>query len=131
MTSRFDTDSALAFVLEELERREPIFHRSEFGTSRVDFAAMTAEDFWEVGASGRTYSRDQVLAILEQRHADPQWREAPFETSDFHCRCLADDVYLLTYQLRQAERCSRRATVWHRSNGSWIALYHQGTIVSD
>ena len=41
-----------------LRSREPIFHRSEFGTSRSDFDAMMADDFREVGASGSKYSRE-------------------------------------------------------------------------
>jgi len=37
-------------LLAELMAREPLFHRKELGTSRMDFQAMTAPDFWEVGA---------------------------------------------------------------------------------
>lgn len=42
----------VAAVLSELVDREPLFHRTELGTSREVFEAMTAPDFWEVGASG-------------------------------------------------------------------------------
>ncbi len=52
------TDPALHSILEELVRREPIFHRPEFGTTRADFERMTMPDFWEVGAYGRRYSRE-------------------------------------------------------------------------
>lgn len=45
-------------VLVELERREPIFHRPELGTTREDFERSTAPDFWETGASRRRYSRE-------------------------------------------------------------------------
>ena len=45
-------------ALEAMVAREPIFHRAEFGTGREDFAHMTAEDYWEVGASGKVYRRD-------------------------------------------------------------------------
>ena len=58
-------------VLAELVRREPIFHRPEFGTTRADFEKMTSEDFWETGASGRRYSRQFVLDELEKRFAAP------------------------------------------------------------
>jgi len=58
------TAPGLAPVLAELSAREPIFHRPEFGTSRADFERMTAEDFWETGASGRRYSRESVLNEL-------------------------------------------------------------------
>jgi hypothetical protein len=35
-------------VLQELMRREPLFHRPEFGTTRKDFERMTAPGYWEV-----------------------------------------------------------------------------------
>lgn len=121
------TDTALAGVLEELTRREPIFHRPELGT---DFENMTAADFWEVGASGRQYSREYILAELERRQANP--KEDLWETSDFRCRKLCDRVYLLTYTLLQnKERKTRRCTIWERTDGGWKILFHQGTIVQD
>lgn len=43
----------LTEVLAELVAREPLFHRKELGTSRMNFQATTAPDFWEVGASGK------------------------------------------------------------------------------
>lgn len=55
---------------------------------------MTCGDFWEVGASGRRYSREFVLDVLEQRLANPHDDE--WETSDFYCRKLAPQLYLLT-----------------------------------
>ena len=63
------TDPELLSVLEELIKREPIFHRPEFGTTRADFEKMMSPDFWEIGASGRRYSRAFVLDELERRHA--------------------------------------------------------------
>lgn len=51
------TDPKHTGVLAELIAREPIFHRAEFGTGRSDFEKMTEADCWEVGASGRRYSR--------------------------------------------------------------------------
>ncbi len=50
------TAPELQGVPAELSGREPIFHRAEFGTTRADFERMTAEDYWETGASGRRYS---------------------------------------------------------------------------
>jgi hypothetical protein len=124
----------LTDVLAELSRREPIFHRREFGTTRDDFERMTADDFWEVGASGRHYSRAFVLNELEKRFATTP--EEVWETSDFRCQKLASDVYLLTYTLVQSseegnKRPTRRATVWRREGGEWKIVYHQGTVIQD
>ena len=125
------TDPSLLDILTELQLREPIFHRRELGTTRADFEAITASDFWEVGASGEVYSRERVWASLERRYADPDyWAGDSWETSDFLCRQLTPNAYLLTYTLRQQERVTRRLTVWKRSGDAWEIVYHQGTVVS-
>jgi hypothetical protein len=130
MKPTLTTDPELVDILAELSSREPIFHRPEFGTTRADFERMTADDFWEVGASGRRYSRAYVLDELERRHAAPH--ADVWETRDFHCRRLADDVYLVTYTLLQDnQRLTRRSTIWRCAAEGWKILYHQGTIVED
>jgi hypothetical protein len=130
MEPNLTTAPELQDVLAELSAREPIFHRPEFGTSRADFERMTAEDFWETGASGRRYSREFVLDELERRFAGPH--NDVWETRDFYCRKLGKDTYLLTYTLLQDnQRLTRRATIWERSNDGWKIVYHQGTIVQD
>ena len=122
------TDPALLGVLDELRQREPIFHRPEHGSRRADFERMTEPDFWEIGASGRRYRRSWVLDVLDARlvaAAPDLW-----ETSDFHCRELAADLYLLTYTLRQGLRLTRRATIWRRAPDGWKIVFHQGTEVA-
>ncbi len=121
------TNPKLVPVLNELMRREPIFHRPEFGITRRDFEDMTDSDFWEVGASGCRYSRDYILDMLEKLYENPT--EEIWETKDFHCLEIAPENYLLTYTLIQGERMTRRSTIWRRSELSWKIVYHQGTVV--
>jgi hypothetical protein len=52
-------------VFAELRRREPIFHTPDFGATRIDFENAMAPEYWEVGASGRRYSREFILRTLE------------------------------------------------------------------
>ena len=121
--------SSLEQVTQELAAREPIFHRPEFGTTRDDFERMTDESFWEVGASGRIYSREFVLETLANRHLNPV--DETWVVSDFACREVAADLFLATYQLEQdGARLSRRSTLWRLSESGWQALYHQGTLIS-
>jgi len=116
-------ERSLESVLEELIRREPIFHREEFGRTRRDLENMTVADFRETGASGRQYDRKLVLDTLEKRYAGPY--EDVWEAGEFHCRKLSDDVYLLTYTLLQDNRRkTRRATVWQRTPEGWKIVYH-------
>jgi hypothetical protein len=123
-------DAELLPVFEELRCREPIFHTPKFGTTQVDFESATAPDYWEVGASGRRYSRDSILRTLEQ-NPPVAAASAGWQSSDYGLRRLGSDTYLFTYTLRQAERLTRRATIWQGSGEAWRILYHQGTIVSD
>lgn len=123
------TDQRLASIMEELIAREPIFHRPELGTSREHFENMTEPEFWEVGASGRRYSREYVLDGLEKRYSVAH--EDNWETRGFHCLEIAPHNYLLTYTLLQGERVTRRSTIWRRHEDQWRIVYHQGTIVED
>ena len=119
-------ESGLESMLEDLRRREPIFHRPAFGKNGFDWEEMMAPDYWEVGASGRRYSREFVLDTLEARLPgdEDQW-----ETRGFHCLEIAPDNYLVTYTLLQGARVTRRATLWRRTKSGWKVLYHQGTVV--
>ena len=123
----FATSPQLLEVLEELKQREPVFHHPEFGTTRADYENMMDSEFWEVGASGRRYSREFVLDTLENRAPHPD--ESKWLTRDFQCREIAASNYLITYTLAQGPRITRRATLWRRTDAGWKILYHQGTIV--
>jgi len=123
------TDPTLRPILEELRQQEPIFHRPTFAATAADFAALTAPTYWEVGASGRRYTRDFILQHLAENPpvdaATANWR-----TSGFALQALSPDTFLLTYTLKQADRFTRRATLWRRTATGWQILYHQGTIMS-
>lgn len=122
-------DPELKPVLEELRCREPIFHRAAFGENTAEFGRRMDPSYWEVGASGRRYSREFIMQGLE--HYPPVDAEAAGWTcTDFGLRALSPDTYLLTYTLDQAGRLTRSATIWLRTNEGWQILYHQGTIVS-
>jgi hypothetical protein len=123
------TDPALLPVLEGLRPLEPIFHTPDFGTCLDDYARRMAPDYWEIGASGRRYSRDFILQSLED---DPPIyaSTAGWRSSGFALRRLGPDVYLLTYTLVQGKRVTRRATHWQKTPEGWIILFHQGTVVT-
>jgi len=120
--------SGLDAVLAELSAREPIFHRHEFGTSREALLDMTAEDFWEIGASGNVYSRSFVIQTLLERYEAAE--EDRFSCSQFQVRQVAVDLYQLNYLLQQPGRLTRRTTLWRRSGDKWKIVFHQGTVVS-
>jgi hypothetical protein len=116
-------------VFDDLRSREPIFHTERFGRSFEEFERGTAPDFWEVGASGRRYSREFILSMRRNEElvdADA----AGWKANEFGLRRLGPDCFLLTYTLDQQGRVTRRATVWERVGESWRIVYHQGTVVT-
>jgi len=119
----------LESVLQELRRREPIFHTPEFGATPADFDKVAAPEYWEVGASGRRYSREFILQTL-LRTPPVNAASVGWQSYDHAVRRLGPDTYLFTYTLRQSERLTRRSTIWRKSSEGWRIIYHQGTIVS-
>ena len=115
-------------VTEALAAREPIFHRPEFGTSRADFEAMVAPEFWEIGASGTRYSKAFVFDTLEDRYSKPVTES--YVVTGFACQELSPNLYLATYRLDQAGRLSQRSTIWRYSSGVWQIVFHQGTLIA-
>lgn len=128
------TAPALLPVLAHLKKREPLFHRRELVSSPADVERETADDFWEVGASGRRFSRNFVIATMIDRFASGQpdeYETDGWELSDYHLREIAPLTYLLTYTLRQPNRLTRRLSVWQGSEeAGWKILYHQGTPIT-
>jgi hypothetical protein len=122
------TAPELESTLAELLRLEPIFHWPPSEMTQPHLEAMTAADFWEVGASGRRYSRAFCLKVLEERRS--KLESSVWKIRDAWCRRLAGDVYLLTYTLLQGEvRLTRRSTIWEKAASGWRIVFHQGTVV--
>lgn len=122
-------DPGLKKLLDELRSREPIFHTERFGRNLEDFERSTAPDFWEVGASGRRYSREFILG-MRSREALVDADAAGWKASGFGLRQLGPDCFLLTYTLDQQGRTTRRSTIWERTDSGWRIIYHQGTLVT-
>ncbi len=111
---------------------ERILHHPSNEVATADFENLLAADFWEVGASGRPYTRADALRVLETRHANPQPCSQRWDATDVRCQQLAADLYLLTYTLFQDHGClTRRATIWQRASHGWQIVFHQGTIVGE
>lgn len=92
MEPKNQTVIILLGVQRELIACEPIFHRAGHGISRAAFEATIAEEFSEIGASGRRYGRKYVLDTLEERYSRPSKEE--WTAVDFYCQEIAAENYL-------------------------------------
>lgn len=123
------THGATDPVLRELQAREQMLQWPQPGTSFAVLDALLDAQFREFGASGRCYGRDVALSTLVQRArqaATEQWT-----MEQFGCQTVADNIYLLTYTLRQPGHLTRRSTLWRRDGEGWHALFHQGTPIAN
>ena len=80
-------------------------------------------DFVEIGASGRRWSRAEMLDALSD---EPSLDDV--EAIDLLGRQLAADVVLVTYSTRRATTSVHRSSIWVRRDGKWVVLFHQGTV---
>ena len=63
-------------ILAELKSREPIFHHPDkFGRTGEDIEAQMAAEFWEVGASGNIYTKQEVVEELLERYSNPDYQD--------------------------------------------------------
>lgn len=117
-------------IIDEFQSREPIFHHPEkFGKRKEDIERQMCDEFWEVGASGHVYTKQDVIETLLERYNNPDYQDI-WEAKDFALTTISPDHYLLTYILIQDKtRVTRRSTLWRRINGDWKILYHQGTVI--
>ncbi len=88
-------------------------------------AELLADEFIEFGSSGRVYTKDDLVAVLQAESPVVQ------VTSDFRVTTLAPDVALLTYRIRRLSQPpvdTRRSSIWRRSGGRWQIVFHQATV---
>jgi hypothetical protein len=101
-------------------------------TRRAELDAAIADDFLEIGRSGRLYDKASATAALV---AEPAPGAAPrvYTLHDFTGRHLAPDVVQVVFRLAvdlgdgAAARESMRTSIWRRGDHGWQILYHQGT----
>ena len=117
-------------IKQQLIEREPIFHHPDkFGKTKQDIEAQMDDAFWEVGASGQVYTRQDVIDTLLKRYASTNYQDI-WEASDFELLEITPNNYLLTYYLLQDnKRQTRRSTIWRKVKEEWKIVYHQGTVI--
>ncbi len=103
---------------EELWIKETRFNRKYMDT-------IFADDFSEIGRSGKIYSREQVLSI------NAASIDALIPLDDLKMRMLSDDTVQLTYNSHvtyggKVEK-ARRSSIWTRAGKGWVLRFHQGT----
>lgn len=94
---------------------------------RARVSAFLAGDFVEFGASGRIWTREQILDLLATEAYIPPALE------DFRCRLIAPNVALVCYRTVRIDastgrrNTTLRSSLWAKESGQWLICFHQGT----
>jgi hypothetical protein len=115
------TDSDVANVL-ELERE---LQTAECRRDRARVVALLAEDFAEIGASGKVWDRASTLALLEAEGGD----DSVIEVHDLTGRIVGDGFIMTRWVSDRAGRRARRTSLWRRDAAGWRLVHHQGTLL--
>lgn len=122
-----DTTDVDAAIQGELRLLDPAVR-----LSRSAAEALLDPEFVEVGASGRRWTYEEMLAALPE--LDGGDVDGPrFEPSGMAGVVLGPGLVHLTYECVIGGARSRRSSLWRRveGEGSWRLYYHQGTPVPD
>ena len=93
----------------------------EVRKSVTRLAALLAEEFVEIGRSGRIYDKQQIVDRLPEE----QWTGPPANVSDFSARALAPDLILAMYRIPESNTI--RSSIWKMTSTGWRLVFHQGT----
>jgi len=114
-------------LLCELEQR---LHSPEIRASPDEVARLLADEFFEFGASGTVWSRQQVIDGLPQ---EPRQPARELGSSDFSVHWLDEGVAFVTYRGTRRipsegkEFHFLRSSIWKLIDGHWRMVFHQGT----
>lgn len=114
-----------AAVAAELRLMDPAVR-----ASREQAMSLLDPEFVEVGASGRRWTYDEMLAALPE--LDGAAGDGPrYEPSHMTGAVPAPGLVHLTYETSLGGRRARRSSLWRRSGdtGEWRLYYHQATPV--
>jgi len=88
--------------------------------------------FLEIGRSGKSYDREEILSEFQSAASLPTIR-----SSDFEISALTESQVLLCYtSTHETEDCrvqkrTRRTSLWIKQGEQWQLRFHQGTALPD
>lgn len=115
-------------LLRTLQQLETELHRLETRRDRSRLEELLHPDFEEFGRSGRTFSREEVLAEFSDVTEYPS-----VVAKNFKVEAIGKNAALLTYTSAHAGRSGNlhrytlRSSLWMRGDRGWQMRFHQGT----
>ncbi|MDX6151538.1 DUF4440 domain-containing protein [Marinococcus sp. PL1-022] len=107
--------------MEDIRQLEEDLLKPSIRRSAVEVSRLLAEDFQEIGASGRIFTREDVIFGLEEE------RPVHRTVADYKTKPLSEHLYLATYTVTSELGTSLRSSIWRKTDSSWELVFHQGT----
>nr|WP_296769540.1 DUF4440 domain-containing protein [Rhodococcus sp. (in: high G+C Gram-positive bacteria)] len=82
---------------------------------------LLADDFTEVGASGRRWHRQSILDLLANESG------AAIEVHGLTGRIIDDGHILTDWESRRGDNRAQRSSLWRLTSARWQLVHHQGT----
>jgi hypothetical protein len=96
--------------------------------SGEDASSLIADDFVEFGASGKVWSKAEIIAAISE------WSPNEGIIENFTVRELSASLCLVTYKVIGVDglpsRFSLRSSIWQNNGATWQIVFHQGTSVN-
>jgi hypothetical protein len=117
-------DGARDKMIFELEQRLAQVGRK---LSAEDASSLIADDFLEFGASGKVWTKAEIISAMSQ------WDPIERIVEDFTVREMSASVCLVRYKVigvdRRPSPFSLRSSIWRNNGETWQIVFHQGTSV--
>jgi hypothetical protein len=84
---------------------------------------LIAENFYEIGASGKIYDKKNILLHLPlEQNNDPVGKIIDFEIYQ-----ISENLIRAHYNLEEKTRRTMRTSIWKRQHNNYQMIFHQGT----
>ena len=113
--------------MNHLRKLEESLLENEVRSNRSRLNELLHDSFIEIGYSGKTYTKTDILNELATEETMSCWSQ------DFKFITLASNLILIMYkQARidkngQLSRYSKRTSIWFNTGTIWQLKFHQGT----
>lgn len=110
--------------MQAVVERELLLLQPAVRSDRRRVLSLLHPDFHEFGTSGRVWDRMSITGVTDTS-------TDVITATDVAARRLGPDAVLVTYRSHVGGRHALRSSVWVRTEGEWLVLFHQGTAATD
>ena len=115
--------------MNHIRKLEEALLLNEVRTNRKKLNNLIHDNFIEIGYSGKTHSKSNILTDLPNE----QDLKVELWSQEYNYKNLSIDTVLLIYKQCSIDengklsRYAKRSSIWFNNNGNWQMIFHQGT----